>query len=281
LKRILKLGAVFAAMLFISMAFVPAVSATLIVNAGKGESEIIGEPWGPDLNDLSRLGTDEILALAARNETVRKIVEHDRQTKPARIESLEDILPDPARMRRANGQFAAVTTSSVPVTVYVWIVADEEYRSYFGSNWKTVAYNTIESADNAFYRDHNINFVVGLYSEWDSDDNVHDYRLLHEAQAETGWNWNKRGMDMMAIFTNQPMDHRGYSELLGDAWIMKHQITSSWDWHLAQHESSHNYGCPDHGYFGPWCIMTYTYMMITDQWCSGCDQTIECNRYHF
>ena len=31
---------------------------------------------------------------------------------------------------------------------------------------------------------------------------------------------------MMAVFTNQQTDHRGWSEPLGDAWIMKHQISS-------------------------------------------------------
>ena len=29
---------------------------------------------------------------------------------------------------------------------------------------------------------------------------------------------------------------------------MKHQISSSWDWHLAQYEASYNYDYPDHGY---------------------------------
>ncbi len=166
-------------------------------------------------------------------------------------------------------------------TVNVWIVADEEYRSNFGNSWKTQAYNTIETADNAFFNDHNINFIVGKYSTWDSDDSVHDSSLLDEAQVETGWNTNHQGMDMLAVFTDQSTDSRGWGERPGDAWIMKHQITSGWDWHLAQHEASHNYDCPDHGYTGPTCIMTYTYMMVTDDWCSGCGQTIETNRNHF
>lgn len=86
---------------------------------------------------------------------------------------------------------------------------------------------------------------------------------------------------MLAIFTDQSTDHRGWSEPLGDAWIMKHQISADWDWHLAQHEASHNYDCPDHGYTGPVCIMTYANMMITANWCVDCDQTIETNRNHF
>ncbi|MDY0388399.1 MAG: M12 family metallo-peptidase [Methanolobus sp.] len=165
----------------------------------------------------------------------------------------------------------------------MWIVADEEYRSHFGSNWKQEAYDTIESADNAFYSDHNINFIVKKYSEWDSTDSEDSSKaLLAEAQNEMGWNSDQQGCDMMAIFTNQNMDHWGMSEILGDAWIMKKQATSSWDWHLAQHEASHNYGCRDHGYVAtPYCIMTYTHMYTTDSWCSTCDSSIETNRNHF
>ena len=81
-----------------------------------------------------------------------------------------------------------------------------------------------------------------------ADNSVHDSRLFNEAQEETGWNNKKAGRDMMAMFTNQQTDHRGWSEPLGDAWIMKHQISSGWDWHLAQHEASYNYDYPDHGY---------------------------------
>ena len=43
------------------------------------------------------------------------------------------------------------------------------------------------------------------------NNSVHEGRLLKEVQEETGWN-NKKP---------------------GDAWIMKHQISSIWDWHLA------------------------------------------------
>ena len=86
---------------------------------------------------------------------------------------------------------------------------------------------------------------------------------------------------MLAVFTNQWTTSRGWSEEDGDAWFMKHQLSADWDWHLAQHEASHNYFCQDHGYFGPDCIMTYTYMMITDSWCSSCATTIENNKNHF
>ncbi|NLA43520.1 hypothetical protein GX865_05240, partial [Candidatus Saccharibacteria bacterium] len=248
------IGALLAAMLLMSMVFVPAVNAADNAAKENQDDTSVGEPWFEKGDELNRLSIDELRALAEQNETVRKMIEEDLKIKPAQIESLKDLenLPDnyPEDIRKAeienftskniNQQFSTKATTTN--TVDVWIVADEEYRSTFGSNWQTQAYNTIENADNAFYNDHNINFVVGKYSTWDSDDSTDNSSLLlAEAQSETGWNSNHQGMDMLAIFTNQAMDHRGRSESMnyngGDAWIMKHQITSGWDWHLAQHEA--------------------------------------------
>jgi hypothetical protein len=256
------------------------IIATSIVSMAAGaknsEEKVVREPLF--YNELAKLGTDEIIELAKKNKTIRKIIEKDRQIKPVEIESLNDIPEDiPVFIKRST--FRASTDIK---TVYVWVVADEEFRSYFGNNWKTVAYNIIESADNAFFRDHNINFVVGKYSEWDSNDNTRDpYKLLKEAQEETGWNFNHQGMDMLAVFTNQPLDWSGASEIGGDAWIIKHQYDINVDWHLAQHEASHNYNVPDHGWIGPYCIMTYIFTWYTDQWCDSCDKIIEENRNHF
>lgn len=282
-------------MLVLGAVLVPAVSAKNITkekikenNTQLGRSEI----------DISTLSTDEIHELAKTNESVRKLMEEDMKLDQVQIESLKDLssLPDNypkelknqsiAKMNSDNLVDSQISTRSTN-TVYVWIVADEEYRSYFGSDWKSKAYNTIESADDAFYSDHDINFVVSKYSSWDSTDGEDDTNLLMaEAQSEMGWNSNQQGCDMMAIFTNQNTDHWGRAELRtykgGDAWIMKHQASASMDWHLAQHEASHNYGCPDHGYVSsPSCIMTYTYMLVTDNWCSNCDSIIETYRNHF
>ena len=300
MKKSKGISALLVVALLIGAVLMPTVSAQKAVK--ENGKETVGDPWFVGIDDLNKLDTDKLLALAKQNETVRKLVEEDRKIEPVQIESFDDLknIPsnypvdvknsiiqnftsnDLAGTKNADQQ-ASITQT--PKTVNVWIVADEEYRSYFGINWKTEAYNTIESADNAFIRDHNINFEVGKYSEWDSDDAVHNWTLLDEAQEESGWNTNKQGMNMMAIFTNQETDNRGWSESLdddgGDAWLMKHQISANWDWHLAQHEASHNYDAPDHGYSGPYCIMTFTYMMVTDTWHDECDQTIETNRNHF
>jgi len=223
------------------------------------------------------------------------MIEEDLKIKPVKIENSKDLENLPANYPKDIKKIIVGNISSKNVdlqclatqttttnTVNVWIVADEEYRDTFGTNWKTKAYNTIESADDGFYSDHDLNFVVGKYSTWDSTDSTDNSTLLlAEAQSESGWNSNHQSMDMLAIFTDQSLDHMGRSENLGDAWIMKHQISADWDWRLARHEASHNYGCPDHGDFGPVCIMTYANMMITPTWCNSCDQTIENNRNHF
>lgn len=279
--------------LLIGVVFAPTVSADS--TAKESQDESIGDPWFKKGDELNRLSGDERRALAEKNETVRKMIEEDLKIKPVRIENSKDLENLPANYpedikkimignisaKNVNLQSSVAQTTTTN-TVNVWIIADEEYRSTFGSNWKTKAYNTIEGADDAFNNDHSINFVVGKYSTWDSTDSEDNCSLLlREAQSESGWNSNHQGMDMLAIFTDQSMDKRGRSEHLGDAWIMKHQITADWDWHVGQHEASHNYGCPDHGYTGPVCIMTYVNMMITANWCVDCDQTIETHRNHF
>jgi len=286
------------AIMLVNVILVPAVSATNST-AKECQDESVGDPWFEKGDELNRLSGDERRALAEKNETVRKMIEEDLKIKPVKIENSKDLENLPANYpedvkkiiignissKNVNLQSSIAQTTTTN-TVNVWIIADEEYRSTFGSNWQTKAYNTIEGADDAFYNDHNINFVVGKYSTWDSTDSEDSSSaLLAEAQSESGWNSNHQGMDMLAIFTDQSMDKRGLSESMnyngGDAWIMKHQITADWDWHLGQHEASHNYNCPDHGYTGPVCIMTYANMMITANWCVDCDQTIETNRNHF
>lgn len=293
-----RISLIFATILLIGIMFVPAVSAT-DSTAKRCQNESIGDPWFEKGDELNRLSGDERRALAEKNETVRKMIEEDLKIKPVKIENSKDLENLPANYpedikkiivgnisSKAVNLQSSIAQTTATNTVNVWIIADEEYRSTFGSDWQTKAYNTIEGADDAFDNDHSINFVVGKYSTWDSTDSENSSSaLLAEAQNESGWNSNHQGMDMLAIFTDQSMDKRGRSEAMdhngGDAWIMKHQITSGWDWHLAQHEASHNYNCPDHGYTGPVCIMTYANMMTTANWCVDCDQTIETNRNHF
>ncbi len=287
-------------MLFVGVVMVPLTSAKNIVKEkDKDISEDIGTPWLETddelMNKLVRLSTDEIRKLGETNETVKRFIEEDLKPDGAKIESFEDLegLPEnyPEDLKNAaikdlisaQSDRTSVSTKSI-VSVYVLIAADEEYRAHFGSSWQQEAYDTIEAADNAFYADHDINFIPYVYDEWDSDDSETDgSELMDEAEAYINWPSNKQGCDMLAIFTGQAMDSGGKGETgsNADAWILKHQSYSG-DWHVAQHESSHNYDCHDHVDSAlPVCIMNYEHCYSTDDWCSTCDSTIESNRYHF
>jgi len=284
------------AMFFLSVMIMPMASAK---NEKKEKVEEIGTPWFETedklMNELGRLSTDEIRKLAETNETVKRFIEEDLKPDGAKIESFEDLkfLPEsyPEELKNtaikdlisAQSNQTTVGTKSI-VSVYVLIAADEEYRAYFGSNWEQEAYDTIEAADNAFYADHDINFIPLVYEEWESDDNEDSAsQLMDDAESYTNWLNDKQGCDMMAIFTNQDMDYVGLGESgsNADAWIFKHQSFSG-DCHVAQHESSHNYDCHDHVKAAlPVCIMNYEYLYSTDEWCSTCNSTIETNRNHF
>ncbi|WP_440955179.1 hypothetical protein ACSAZK_16875 [Methanosarcina sp. Mfa9] len=75
--------------------------------ADKGEEEkeeTAAAPWFDEGDELNRLNTYELTALAEKNETVRKMLEEDRKLEPVQIESLEDIehLPEnyPEELKR-------------------------------------------------------------------------------------------------------------------------------------------------------------------------------------
>lgn len=55
------------------------------------------------------------------------------------------------------------------------------------------------------------------------------------------------------------------------------------DWphdNIVQHETSHLFNAPDHGYTGPYCVMTYMYAGVSwfgDVWCSDCEDAVDDN----
>lgn len=74
--------------LLIGAVLMPTVSAQKVVNEDKKEA--VGDPWFVGIDDLNKLDTDKLLALAKQNETVRKLIEEDRKIEPAQIESFDD-----------------------------------------------------------------------------------------------------------------------------------------------------------------------------------------------
>ncbi|AKB19878.1 MULTISPECIES: hypothetical protein [unclassified Methanosarcina] len=63
-----------------------------------------GDPWFLEGDELNRMSSEELRALAEQNETVRKMLEEDQKLEPVRIESLEDLehLPEnyPEELKR-------------------------------------------------------------------------------------------------------------------------------------------------------------------------------------
>ena len=168
-------------------------------------------------------------------------------------------------------------------TVYVMIVADEEFRTKFGSTWKQQAFAMLEGGDDSFIKYHDIDMVVNYYYEtWDSNDTANFGELLDEAQTETGWDSDDRhSCTMIAIFTDQTDGNiAGKAEVPGNAWAMRSQGNYTTDHHVSQHEMSHNYDCHHHSWDpNDPCIMARCY--DTFEWCATCDTTIENNKYTY
>jgi hypothetical protein len=183
--------------------------------------------------------------------------------------------------------------------IRVLIAADEEYRRYmdtFGRGWMDEALIIIEKADDAFYRDLDINFVVTGYAEWNSRKDEKDGRkLLEDAQSELKWTSGSKEHDILVVYTGQKIDgYAGWAEHYSgspkaDAVIVQHQF-DFWkrdkDWHVLQEELSHLFGAPDH--VSPddpiyWSedIMSYKWLYYTDKWDVSCREIIEKNKHRF
>lgn len=182
------------------------------------------------------------------------------------------------------------------IDVRILIAADEEYMQYmntFGRGWIDEAVFTIERADDAFYRDFGINFVVTGYIEWHSSDREKDGRKLLEAvQSEIEWTGEH---DVLIAFTGQKIrGFAGWAEHYtgsheADALLLMHQFDfgrGSKDWHVLQEELSHLFGAPDH--VSPedpiyWVedIMSYKWLYSTDKWDASCMEIIEKNKHRF
>jgi len=92
------------------------------------------------------------------------------------------------------------------VTVYFKIAADEEFRTYYGSQWQSTANDKLISADPYFREEQSIGLSsVSTAYQWDSVDTATDCAILiNEARSESGWNGGTySGADILAIFTKQ------------------------------------------------------------------------------
>ena len=165
------------------------------------------------------------------------------------------------------------------VTVPVYAVADEEYRAKY-SNWTSRLYQIIETADNAYWRDFSINWVIQGYYSWTSNGNNASQILSDLANDGSGLpdglviafsddsNFNAGGIAY--VYSGNP--GTGFSVCLD-------QGISSTTYAL-RHEIGHNYGC-FHDFDPVVCLMNYTYSYSIDYFDSSHDSLIQSHDHWF
>ena len=148
------------------------------------------------------------------------------------------------------------------VTIPVYAIADEEYRAAY-SNWQSRINQIIETADNAYWRDFGINWVIQGYYSWTSNGGNASAILSDLASDGAGL------PDGLAIaFTKDSNFNAGgiayvYSSNPGTGYsVCLDQGISSTTYAL-RHEAGHNYGC-SHDFNPVVCLMNYTYAYSID-----------------
>jgi hypothetical protein len=148
------------------------------------------------------------------------------------------------------------------VNVDVYAVADEEYRAAYG-NWQNRLYQIIETADNAYVRDFDINWIIQGYYSWTSNGGNSSAILGDLASDGSGLpdglcmgftrDSNFTAGGIAYVYSYDP--GTGYSVCLD-------QGVSSTTYAL-RHEIGHNYGC-SHDFDPVVCLMNYTYSYSID-----------------
>ncbi len=162
--------------------------------------------------------------------------------------------------------------SYLAVTVPVYAIADEEYRASY-SNWQNKLYNIIETADNAYYRDFGINWVIQGYYSWTSNGNNASAILSDLASDGAGL---PRGLAMG--FTDDSKFNAGgiayvYSSDPGTGYSVCLDQGNTSTTSALRHEIGHNYGA-SHDFDPVVCLMNYTYSYSIDYFDSAHDSLI-------
>ena len=166
-------------------------------------------------------------------------------------------------------------------TVSVYAVADEEYRAAY-SNWTSKLNNIIETADNAYYRDFRINWVIQGYYNWTSNGSSSSALLADLASDGAGLpNGLCMGFTRDSNFTAGGIAYV-YSSNPGTGYsICKDQGDSSTIYAL-RHEAGHNYGCGhDPTASSPVCMMNYQYAYSVDYFDSAHANTVRNHDHWF
>ncbi|WP_409252776.1 zinc-dependent metalloprotease [Bacillus sp. SCS-153A] len=171
------------------------------------------------------------------------------------------------------------TSTTADRTVTVLVAVDEEYRAA-NPDWQTLTQNIVEKADDAFMRDHGIDFQIQAFAEWSSQGND-AVEILQDLERD----WDGRGYDFVAGFTKDANFNSGgiayvySSSPSGSAISVNLDQGAQNTAYAAQHEFSHNYGlghAPQGS--GIKCIMNYDYAYQVDYWHQEHDDEIQAHK---
>ncbi|MBH0338641.1 hypothetical protein BM86_24940 [Bacillus thuringiensis] len=165
-------------------------------------------------------------------------------------------------------------------TVTILIAADEEYRAAHPDDWKTITAQMVEKADNSFWAEHNINFIVKGYVKWKSD-GANSSAILADLNAE--WKNNTQYDFVIGFTEDSKFTAGGIAYVYPSApqsgiSVVLDQGTTSTPYAI-QHEWSHNYGLShDASGSGIKCMMNYDYAYSVNYWDGAHDALIESHR---
>lgn len=148
------------------------------------------------------------------------------------------------------------------VTVNVYVVADEEYRARY-SDWQNRCYQIIETADNSYWRDFSINWVIRGYYSWTSNGN-NASQILSDLANDAR---NLPNGLIMGFTADARFDAGGIAYVYGSnprkgfSVCLDQGVSSTTS--ALRHEAGHNYGCY-HDYDPIVCLMNYTYSYRID-----------------
>jgi len=199
--------------------------------------------------------------------------------------------------------------------IYVWVVADEEFRSqnypttWFQSvSWQDYAYSVIERGDDLLADTFNIDLIIVDFGQWSSTAGQTTIYLINEVIAQTGFKSEKTCLsgsyiDVLIAFTGQSIDCVGATLVSKRVILMTYNVYWADD-NVLRHEVSHIFGAEDHfdesdpHYFDD-CIMSYRMVYIefwvedgwvwyvgkdvcvagiSQNWCEDCKYNIRLHR---
>lgn len=169
----------------------------------------------------------------------------EKEKKP---EKSEEIVSDPGDpngpLELDKSQMLSIEEITEPVSlssisVYINEPCDEEWRTYYPSDWMYYANYAVELADDKLYSWFGIDFISVAQNVWYSDGNINSLvDRLAEARSEIG---HTNGSDIMIAYTKQSADAYG-AGVIGQGWSIVRWQGSGTDWKVTRHETGHNYG---------------------------------------